>query len=252
MVLNAENYLRRISFHDEIQIDQSTLAKLHRQHIKSVPFENLDIHHGRKIRLDLKVIEDKIVSHHRGGFCYELNGLFGALLRQLGFDVKMISARVYERGKIGREFDHMVLRVNLGEEWLIDVGFGDSFLEPLRIAVGMTQQDPAGYFRIERHDSTYLRLDSSKDDLVYSPKYLFTLDERGLEDFVEMCEYHQTSAESSFTWEELCTVATENGRITLRGQNLIETLDGHKTVRQITDDQEYEQILRDRFRIEIR
>lgn len=252
MVLDIENYLRRISFYDEIQINQSTLAKLHRKHIQNVPFENLDIHRGRKIHLDLKKIEDKIVSNRRGGFCYELNGLFGALLRQLGYDVKMISARVCERGKIGREFDHMVLTVNLRGEWLVDVGFGDSFLEPIRIEVGKKQKDPAGYFRINGHDSPYLRLESSQDDLEYAAKYLFTLVERQLEDYEEMCEYHQTSAESSFTWERVCTIATENGRTTLRDQSLIETVNGNKTVRQVTDAGEYEQILRDRFGIEIR
>ena len=251
MMLNVENYLSRISFHDDIQINHSTLARLHRKHILSVPFENFDILRGRKIRLDLKAIEDKIVTDRRGGFCYELNSLFGALLRQLGFGVRMISARVCENGKIGQEFDHMALRVNLDEEWLVDVGFGDSFMEPIQIAVGMKQKDSAGYFRIVRHDSPYLRLESSKDNLAFEPTYLFTLAERKLEDYAAMCEYHQSSPKSSFTQEKVCTIATENGRITLRDQKLIETVDGHKTVRQIADDQEYKQILLDRFRIEI-
>ena len=251
MVLTVENYLRRISFHDDIRIDQSTLAGLHRKHIQSVPFENLDIHYGRKIRLDLRKLENKIVTNKRGGFCYELNGLFCALLRELGFDVQMISARVCERGKIGREFDHMALVVNLDEEWLADVGFGDNFLEPIRLKMDMKQKDHAGYFIIKTHHSTNLRLDASKDDVEYSPKYLFTLVERQLEDYTEMCEYHQTSPESSFTWERVCTIATENGRITLRNQSLIETVNGHKTVRQIKDEKEYTQILRERFQIEI-
>jgi len=251
MCLKIESYLRRIAFHDQVKVDHRTLAALHRKYIQSVPFENLDIHYGRKIRLDLKAIEDKIISNHKGGFCYELNSLFGALLGQLGFDVKMISARVCERGKIGQEFDHMVLVVKLDEEWLVDVGFGDSFLEPIKIAMGLKQRDPAGYFRIARHDPTYLRLEASKNGLDYSAKYLFTLFKRGLEDFAEMCEYHQTSPESSFTWEKVSTLAMENGRITLRGQSLIETRDGHKTVKQVAGKQEFEQILRDRFRIDI-
>jgi len=251
MVLNVENYLRRISFHDEVQIKPGTLATLHRMHLLRIPFENLDIHHGRKINLDIKRIENKIVSNRRGGFCYELNGLFGALLCQLGFDVKMISARVFGKEKIGREFDHMLLWVNFGEEWLVDVGFGDNFLEPIRIEVGTKQPDPTGSFRIERHDSSHLRLESDKDGSGYSPKYLFTLDERQLEDFAEMCEYHQTSPESSFTQEQVCTLATELGRITLRDDMFIETINGHKNFRRVKGGTEYNQLLKDRFGIEI-
>jgi len=252
MVLDAENYLRRIAFEDEIQINQGCLARLHRKHIQSVPFENLDIHLGRRIVLDLKKIEDKIVFNRRGGFCYELNGLFGALLRQLGFDVKMISARVCGSGKIGREFDHMVLKANLGEEWLVDVGFGDNFMEPIRIEAGIEQQDPAGRFRIVRHDSKYLRLQSTMDDdSGFAAKYLFTLIERQLEDFTEMCAYHQSSPKSSFTRERICSMATTNGRVTLRDQRLIETVDGKKRMREIGDGEEYEKILRDRFGIDL-
>jgi len=252
MVLNVENYLKRISFQDEIQTNLNTLAALHRHHIQNIPFENLDILHGRKIHLDLNKIEHKVISNRRGGFCYELNSLFGALLRQVGFDVKMISARVYGKEKIGREFDHLFLKVNFGIAWLVDVGFGDNFLEPIRIEIGTKQRDPTGIFRIERHDSAYLRLESYKEGLGYSPKYFFTMDERQLEDYAEMCEYHQTSPESSFTHERVCTMATEHGRVTLRDDMLIETIYGKKTMRLVMDDEEFDQILKDRFGIEIK
>jgi N-hydroxyarylamine O-acetyltransferase len=164
----------------------------------------------------------------------------------------MLSARVYGRGKFGQEYDHMVLTVNLGEEWLVDVGFGDNFLEPIRIDVGSIQDDPAGYFKIEEHDAIYRRLESSKDGLSFSPNYIFTQIERQLGDYVEMCAYHQTSPESSFTQERVCTIAIEDGRITMRDQNLIETVNDHKTVRQVIDEEEYNQILGDRFGIYIR
>ena len=100
-MLNVQKYLERISYQGEIQTNLNTLAALHRHHILSIPFENLDIHYGRKIILDLNRIEQKVITHHRGGFCYELNGLFGALLRELGFDVKLLSARVFGNEKIG-------------------------------------------------------------------------------------------------------------------------------------------------------
>lgn len=251
MTLNVENYMKRISFQGEIQTNQRTLAALHRNHILNVPFENLDIHYGRKIILDLNRIEQKVIANRRGGFCYELNGLFGALLSQLGYDVRLISARVYGKEKIGREFDHLILLVRLDQDWLVDVGFGENFIEPIQIAVGKTQRDPTGVFKITTYDSTYLQLKSDMDGSGYSPKYLFSLAERQYEDFTEMCEYHQTSPETSFTQERLCTLATVYGRITLRDHALIETNNGLKTVTPIISEKEFTQILKDRFGIEL-
>jgi N-hydroxyarylamine O-acetyltransferase len=249
MTLDVENYLNRISFNDVVKGDHPTLASLHRKHIKNVPFENLDIQLGREIILDVNKLEEKIVFANRGGFCYELNGLFFALLHQLGFNVKMISARVFGDEKFGREFDHMALIVKITDEWLVDVGFGNSFIEPIRLSLGKEQQDAAGFFQIVKHDSTYFRMQSSSDGLRYSPKYIFTLEGRNLDDFVGMCKYHQTSRQSSFTRERLCTMATSYGRVTLRGENLIETFNGHKTVKNVGDIHEFEQILRDKFQI---
>jgi len=251
MALNLNNYLRRILFHGKPKVDHDTLVILHKKHLQTVPFENLDIPLGRKIELNLEKLERKIVSNLRGGFCYELNGLFYALLKEIGFEVKMISARVFGDEKIGQEFDHMALVVSLDEDWLVDVGFGDNFLEPIRMELGLKQKDPGGYFVIKEHDSTYLRLEASKDDLAYTPKYLFSLAERQLEDYAGMCEYHQTSLESSFTRERKCTLATETGRVTIRDNNFIQTVDGRIKNRKIANDEEFRQILKEYFQIEI-
>lgn len=252
MTVNVENYLSRISFPDEPQVNIRTLASLHRHHIQCVPFENLDIHYGRKISLEISHIEEKIIANRRGGFCYEQNGLFCELLRQLGFEVKMISARVSGDTEYGPEFDHMVLVVELGEEWLVDVGFGDNFWEPIKLKVGEVQEDPAGFYRIEKHDSNYLRMESSKDKVTFSPQYIFTETEREIEDYEGMCEYHQTSPESHFTRERVCTLATGTGRITLRDNHQIETIDGQKTITEVMNEEEYARILKERFEIEIK
>jgi N-hydroxyarylamine O-acetyltransferase len=115
----------------------------------TVPFENLDIPLGRKIVVDEDASVHEVVEQRRGGFCYELNGAFGALLRSLGFRVTLLSARVArDQGGEGPEFDHLTLRVDLEEPWLADVGFGGSFLEPLRVEPGSQQVDPAGTFRL--------------------------------------------------------------------------------------------------------
>jgi len=104
-----------------------SLRHLQKQHLLNVPFENLDIHYGKKITCDVSKFYKKIVEEKRGGFCYELNGLFYWLLSELGFEVKMIAANVYDsaKEKYGIDFNHMTLMVKIGEEeYLTDVGFG--------------------------------------------------------------------------------------------------------------------------------
>ena len=137
--MDIQAYLRRINYSGEQAPSAATLYELHRAHLLAVPFENLDIHLGRPIVLDQDALFDKIVTRRRGGFCYELNGLFALLLRELGFEVTLLAAGVARAdGGFGPEFDHLTLLVRAtslnpqSEVWLADVGFGDSFREPLR------------------------------------------------------------------------------------------------------------------------
>src|SRR5450432_2208551 len=140
--MDVQAYLHRIRF-SVSQVDPPSsdlLRALHRAHLFTVPFENLDIHIKREIFCDEARILHKIVNQHRGGFCYELNGAFAVLLRALGFQVTLLSARVAkDDGSFGPEFDHLTLRVDLEEPWLADVGFGDCFLDPLRLEFGTEQ-----------------------------------------------------------------------------------------------------------------
>src|SRR2546426_8959332 len=131
-MINREAYLERINYHGSLSPTAETLRELQVAHLLSVPFENLSILAGQAIVLEDEALFTKIVANRRGGFCYEANGLFAALLRALGFDVAMLSAEVANAaGEFGPDFDHMTLMVTLAQRWLVDVGFGDSFLEPL-------------------------------------------------------------------------------------------------------------------------
>src|SRR5579871_3807733 len=148
-MVDVRSYLARIDYSGSTTPSSATLRALHRAHLLTVPFENLDIAAKRQIVVDENVAAHKIVDLHRGGFCYELNGAFAALLRALGFRVTLRSARAArEGGGEGPEFDHLALRVDFDEPWLADVGFGESFLEPLRLVAGKEQDDPAGLFRL--------------------------------------------------------------------------------------------------------
>ncbi len=218
--MKIEEYLERIEFLGEIAPSIETLGQLHKKHLFSVPFENLNIPLGRPIKLDLAGIYSKIVVERRGGFCYELNGLFSWLLRSLGFDVTCLSARVIRDGTPGPEFDHLVLLVTLEERWLVDVGFGESFLEPLELdsAVPVVQENgeirlipgPKG-ITLSRRDETGEWMD----------RYVFSLTPREYSDYAGMCRHHQTSPESRFTSGWLCSRATPAGLVTVSNGRLI-------------------------------
>src|SRR4051794_5452932 len=130
--MNIDAYLQRIGYRGSLVPNEQTLSDLQLAHLYAVPFENLDIGLQRPIVLDLDLLYDKVVNKRRGGFCYELNGLFGELLKALGFRVQMLSAGVYGGdGGLGPDFDHMLLAVDLDRRRIADVGFGETFSEPL-------------------------------------------------------------------------------------------------------------------------
>lgn len=235
-MLDVPAYLARIGYADSASPDLETLRKLHRAHLLKVPFENLDIGLKRKIVCDAYASVRKIVEGGRGGFCYELNGAFAWLLRELGFRVTLLSARVARQdGSYGPEFDHLALRVELAEAWLADVGFGDSFVEPLRLMPGVEQEHPVEKFRIKEQEGGSFRLERIDSTGAWNAQYMFALVPRELSDFSGMCDYHQTSPSSHFTQKRLCTIATERGRITLSDLRLIVTENGERHEHELTE-----------------
>ncbi|HSB11943.1 MAG TPA: arylamine N-acetyltransferase [Blastocatellia bacterium] len=248
--MNIDAYLRRINYPGPREPAIGTLAELHKAHLYTVPFENLDIHLGRRIVLDEEKIIRKIVEERRGGFCYELNGAFCALLREMGFEVSMLSAGVARGdGTFGPPFDHMTLLVQSQERWLADVGFGDSFRAPLRLDVrGEQSQDGDAYRLIE--DDAQLILER-REGGSWKPQYRFSLESHELPDYADMCLYHQTSRESTFTQRRTCTRATPDGRITVTGMRLIKTIRGERQECELANDQEWRAALRDHFCIEL-
>ena len=245
--LAAAAYLERIGYAGPTAPNADTLRQIHRAHLLAVPFENLDIPLRREIVCEEDSFLRKIVERRRGGFCYEMNGAFAALLRSLGFQVTLLSARVpKEDGSDGPEFDHLTLRVDLEEPWLADVGFGDSFLEPLRLKTGVEHAQYGRKFRIAEANES-LRVERIEPGGSWKPEYSFTLQPRQLSDFAAMCHYHQTSPESPFTRKKVCSIATPDGRVTLSGMKLIMTRDGKREEREIESEGEWQQVLKNQF-----
>lgn len=222
--MDKDAYLSRIGLlPDHLESNDEVLRLLQRSHLLTVPFENLDIHWKRPIVLDVAKFYQKIVDEKRGGFCYELNGLFNELLRSLGFKTRLISARVFNGTEHGPEFDHAAIIVTIGDdEYLADVGFGEFSTEPLRFSLGAEQHDPAGVFLIRRFDDEYFEV-AKRDGDGWKSEYIFKDVARELSEFTEMCNFQQYSPQSHFKKGKLCSILTESGRKTLTDSKLIVT-----------------------------
>jgi N-hydroxyarylamine O-acetyltransferase len=215
--------------------DLDTLRVLMQAHLHTIPFENLDIHLQIPIALDYQAIYDKIVNQQRGGFCYELNGLFGYMLGKIGYEVDFLSARVTRGDSWDYEFGHMALLVVVdGRRYLVDVGYGDSIRAPMKLVPGTVQRGIGREYRLVRHAEGLVLEVHGKRGM--QGGYLFRPVPRRLSDFAEMCRYHQTSPRSWFTQKRLCTLATPTGRVTLAENTLIRTEDGDRTETELDDD----------------
>ncbi len=248
-----KKYLKRLGVEEQTDANLSFLKKLQTHHLLNIPFENLNIHYGIKIETTKKALEVKILDKNRGGFCYELNGAFSFLLKDLGFDVTLLSARVInEKGIVGREFDHLTLFIKLEKEnYLVDVGFGEAFFEPLKFKVDEVQTQFGRAFKIIQLAENQFKLLKSNDCKNFSVKYLFSLTPRKLSDFEGMCNFHQTSPDSTFTNKVICTKATQNGRISLTGSKFNETKNDIKTETDVKDENEFRKFLKQKFQIEM-
>jgi N-hydroxyarylamine O-acetyltransferase len=215
-------YLQRLGIAARPTPNLAALSELMARHMQTVPFENLDVVSGTPRELCTEGVLQKVAADARGGFCYELNEAFRALLDHLGFSVHRIEARVWQATKkrFGAPFDHLALVVSLPQgRFLVDVGFGDSNRAPMRLPEDRTR-DISGDYRLSPVREGFLRLSSQAEAL-----YEMTLAEQPLDAFATMCRYHQTSTDSIFSKGLICTRATATGRITVSRDRLI-TIDG--------------------------
>jgi N-hydroxyarylamine O-acetyltransferase len=248
--MRMSDYMARIGVAEgERHPNFETLSRLQRAHLFAVPFENLDIHWKQPIVLDEEKLFAKIVSGRRGGFCYELNGLFNTLLRSIGFRTRLISARVFNGKEFGPEFDHMAIIVTIdGNHYLADVGFGSFTAEPLRFVPDVEQADREGIFVIRKFEDKYFEVVKRLDD-AWIPEYIFENVSHELSEFGEMCDFQQYSPDSHFTKGKLCSIMTETGRKTLTDKSFIVTENGNRTEVPVLSDSEFYRQLEQEFSI---
>ncbi|MEO3973373.1 arylamine N-acetyltransferase [Streptomyces sp. CAU 1734] len=238
-------YLRRIGADRPDRAGLDALRDLQLRHLRTVPFENLSVHLGEEIVLAEDALVAKIVDRRRGGFCYELNGAFAALLRSVGFPVRLLQARVHgDGGELGVPYDHLALLVETGDggRMLADVGFGDHAHFPLAFDERGEQSDPAGVFRFA--ETEHGDLDLYRDG---RPRLRLETRPQVLDDFRAGAWWHSTSPLSPFTRSPVCSRLTGDGRITLSGATLVTTVRGLRGEEPLEDDAAVLAAYRDHF-----
>jgi N-hydroxyarylamine O-acetyltransferase len=250
-------YLDRIGYEGPTTPTVATLHGIYRAHLFNVPFENLDIVPlGLPISLEPVALLDKIVRRHRGGFCYELNGLLGLILRDLGYDVTIVSVQfVEEDGGFSPPFDHMALivtAIDSPERRLVDgAGGRNAGANPLPLIDGFAefQVEVERGYRLSTIGDRW-QLDEQLPGEAWVPEYTFYLIPRALSDFAARCRYQEHDPASYFRQGRLCSLPTPNGRVTLSKNQLITTIAGVRDERTLAED-EIDEVLRVVFDIEL-
>jgi len=252
--MNLQSYIKRIQCEGDLDPTLPVLKQLQKSHLLNIPFENLDIHRAIDIKLDLEKIFQKVVGSKRGGFCYELNGLFLALLNSIGYQSKRISARVFDvdKAKYGPEYDHLAIVTNLeNQEYLVDVGFPEAPFTPIQLTLNKKQNDGKNDYFIDKFEDDYLRL-NKVIGAESVPQYIFRNEHCPFDQFEEMCLFHQTDPSSFFLKGKIITLPTEDGRITLTNDKL--KITSHHSVEEtpVKDDEQFAANLLGYFGIELR
>jgi N-hydroxyarylamine O-acetyltransferase len=242
--MEAATYLARIGAVRPAAPTSAALRALHRAHTRAVPFEDYDIHTGTPISLQLPDMHDKIVRRRRGGYCYELNGLFAALLRELGYGVTLVSAfELRDDGTRGPDFDHLRLLVDAADgHWIADVGNGAGWTNPVPLRPGVH-----GAVQVHR-DGDLWWITERRGNGRWERGWAWTPQPRELADFADRNRYQQHDPESDFVGRRMAVLATERGRVSLLNGVFTEIDGGQRTDRPVAPAEEWA-LLADRFGI---
>ena len=247
---DLDAYFERISYQGQCTPSAATLAALQLAHATHIPFENIDVLLGKPIQLDLESLQTKLVVARRGGYCFEQNTLFAAVLEALGFPVTLLLARVRYRTSTVLPRTHLVLRVEVeGASWIADVGFGgEGLVQPLPLRADQVYQHGAWQYRLTQEGSLWVLQSMSnghwKDLYAFSEEPQYAVD-------VEVAN-HYTSTHPETRFKKLLTVQLPQlaQRTFLRNNELLTETATETTSRTLTDD-EVRQVLSEIFGIQL-
>jgi N-hydroxyarylamine O-acetyltransferase len=247
--MDVQAYFDRIGFAGPARPDLETLTALHRLHLRVIPYENFDVLLGRPVSLDPDAAFEKLVTQRRGGWCYEMNGVLGAVLQDIGFSVTRMAGAVMraERGDISLG-NHLVLRVDLDRPYIADVGFGDGVLEPIPLMFG--GHHCAGYdFRLEELGDDWLRFHNH--DQGGAPYFDFSLAPADPDRLAATCRWLSTSPDSIFTQTALGFRHTPAGIVGLLGRTVRRVQPDSKTTELIESADEFVAVLKLEFGLDV-
>ena len=251
--LDLQAYLRRIGYQGAVEPTRRVLEALHLAHATHIPFENLDILLGRPIALDLASLQAKLVARSRGGYCFEHNLLFAAVLREFGFEPTLLAARVRFRTTAVLPRTHMLLLVEgEGSRWLADVGFGgEGLLLPVPFGNGEEARHYAWTYRVieEAGAGTWV-LQSRRND-AWLDLYAFTLEPQQSIDYEIANHYMSTHPDSRFVQTLTVQLPGPQRRMILRNRDLIEDRGDAVLERRIESDEEFVSALQEYFGLDM-
>ncbi|QSX09406.1 arylamine N-acetyltransferase [Alkalibacter rhizosphaerae] len=241
---NVKEYLERIDYNGELEVNAKLLHDLHVGHVTHIPFENLDQLQGKTISLDRDDLFEKIVLNKRGGYCFEMNGLFSHVLKEVGFQVSDVFARVYRPGFGYSGRSHQVIIVEIdGEQWMADVGFGGNGpIAPVKLVEGVDQEQFGRFYRIKT-DPLYEYVMEFKAGDEYETVYSFTSEPCHAMDYDIANWFTSTHPNSIFRKVIMCTMPTEKGRVSIFDNNLKIIQNGLVTEKTMNSDFEINNVL---------
>ncbi|WP_019886432.1 arylamine N-acetyltransferase family protein [Streptomyces purpureus] len=257
-MLDVEAYAAHLGLSGHLEPTLETLRALHKRHLMTVPFDNSrHVHKGAAVwdeaaDADPQELFRHLVTEANGGVCHELNGLFRTLLRQIGFDVVILSAGI--RGadqQFGPDLDHMLNGVTIdGELYLADVGYvGPSFTEPLHVGPGIQEQNGFRFRVVEEDGYQIVQRQGATGDWI--AVFRFRPEARELTAWVGYAESLTSRDEWEWEGQQLSSTtvirgrAFETGQKILIGRRYVVSENGAETFRAIIDKGEYAAIVKD-------
>lgn len=248
--MNVSDYLGRIGFDGAPAPDLATLKAIHRAHVETIPYEDLDVQFGAPVSRSPEAAYNKIVTRKRGGWCYEMNGLLAWALEEIGFDVVRLA------GGVVREFmgdqaigNHLVLIVDLGgDRWVADAGFGDGLIEPVPLRQGSFENGVLTC-ALEQIEEGWWRY--RNDPRGSAPSFDFHADMRDEALLEGSCSWLQTSPESPFVQNAVVQRWQDGEHLSLRGRVFQRLTAGDKHVDILEDERAYLGVLKNHFNLDL-
>lgn len=248
--MRLDAYLDRIGFIGDARPDAVTLRRVHRAHVEAIPYENLDVQFKHPLTLSIAGAYDKIVGRRRGGWCYEMNGLLGWALEEIGFDVTRLAGAVH-RETLGDAVigNHLVLLVRIdGAPWLADAGYGDGLIEPTPLREGPFCVGPFAC-ALERAADGWWRY--RNDPRGGAPSFDFHEDMRDENLLEERCRFLQSDPNSVFVQSAVLQRWRNDRHYCLRGRVIAVIDDAEKQARLLADADEYVVLLKEFFGLDL-